>query len=371
LIEILPADNKKTFKEFIKFPFKLYSKDPLWVPPLISDIKKQFSPRNPFFKHAEVMPFIAKSNGETAGRIAAIYNRLHVDFHKEQAGFFGYFECVDDNAVAAGLLKKAGQWLNEKGMTVMRGPINFSMNEECGLLIEGFDQSPMIMMPYNFPFYQELFEGFGLTKAKDLYAYISGVMDTFPEKVYRVAKMAEKQRIKARPINMKSFDNEMKIFKSIYDSAWEKNWGHVPMTDEEIEHMAEKLKSGIVPELALIAECNGEPVGFMMFLPDFNYVLKKLNGRLLPLGIFKALWYSRKIRDARLLLLGIKEGYRRRGVDSLLFIEGLKALHNKGYRRMEYSWVLEDNYAVQRTIETMNGRLYKKYRIYEGELRKR
>ncbi|MBI5740905.1 MAG: N-acetyltransferase [Nitrospirae bacterium] len=365
MLEVLPANDKRSFREFIKFPFRLYSADPLWVPPLISDVKKQFSPENPFFRHAEVMPFIARNNNETVGRITAIYNRRHVEYHDETAGFFGYFECVDDNAVAAGLLKKAGQWLGERGMTVMRGPMNFSINEECGLLIEGFDEPPMIMMPYNFSYYQRLFEGCGLAKAKDLYAYVADVMKTFHEKVYRVAQVAARQGIKARPLNMKHFDEEMKVFKDIYESAWEKNWGHIPMTDEEIGHMAEKLRPVIVPDLALIAECNGEPVGFMMFLPDFNYVLKKLNGRLFPFGIFKALRHSGKIKDARLLLLGIKEGYRRRGVDSLLFIEGLKALHKKGYRRMEYSWVLEDNYAVQRIIETMNGRLYKKYRIYE------
>jgi len=368
LIEILPADNKKNFKEFLNFPFKLYSNDPYWVPPLISDIKKQFSARNPFFRHAEVMPFIARRNNETVGRITAIYNRMHIDFHNEKAGFFGYFDCIDEDAVAGCLIGKTKEWLAEKGMTVMRGPMNFSINEECGLLIEGFDSSPMIMMPYNFPYYQKLLEGCGLSKAKDLYAYTADVMDTFPEKVYRVSKVAEKQGIKIRPINLKSFDSEMRIFKRIYDSAWGKNWGHIPMTDEEIEHMAGKLKPVIVPELALIAELNDEPAGFMMFLPDLNYVLKKLNGRLFPFGIFRALRHSGKTKDARLLLLGIKEGARKRGVDSLLFIEGLKALHKNGYRRMELSWVLEDNYPVQRIIETMNGRLYKKYRIYEREV---
>jgi GNAT superfamily N-acetyltransferase len=368
LIEILPAYDKKHFKEFLNFPFRLYSGDPLWVPPLKSDIREHFSAGNPFFRHAEVMPFIARNNNETVGRIAAIYNRLHVDSHNEKAGFFGYFDCIDESAVARLLIDKVKQWLNEKGMTILRGPMNFSVHEECGLLIEGFDKPPMIMMPYNFEYYQKLLERSGLSKAKDLYAYITDVMATFPEKVYRVARIAGKQGIKIRPIKLKSLDEEMKIFKGIYDSAWEKNWGHLPMTDEEIKHMAGKLKPVLVPELVLIAEHSGEPVGFMMFLPDLNSVLKKLNGRLFPFGVFKALWYSRKIKDVRLLLLGIREGFRRRGVDSLLFIEGLKALHKKGYRRMEFSWVLEDNYAVRRIIETMEGRLYKRYRIYETKI---
>lgn len=368
MIEILPAYDKKHFREFLDFPFRLYSMDPFWVPPLKSDIREQFSAGNPFFMHAEVMPFIARINDETVGRVAAIYNRLHVDTHNEMAGFFGYFDCIDENTVAKQLIDKVRQWLGEKGMTVVRGPMNFSVNEECGLLIEGFDKPPMIMMPYNFPYYQKLLERSGLSKAKDLYAYIADVMARLPEKVYRVADIAKKRGIKVRPINLKSFDSEMQTFKRIYDSAWEKNWGHIPMTDEEIAHMARKLKPVIIPELALIAEYGNEPVGFMMFLPDLNYVLKKLNGRLFPLGIFRALWYSRKIKDVRLLLLGIKEGFRRRGVDSLLFIEGLRAVHKRGYKRAEFSWVLEDNYPVRRIIDTIEGRLYKKYRIFEGKI---
>lgn len=368
MIEILPASGKENFKEFVNFPFRLYSSDPLWIPPLKSDIKEHFSSGNPFFRHAEVMPFIAKRNHETVGRIAAIYNRLHIDSHNEKAGFFGYFDCIDDDAVARLLVEKTKQWLGERDITILRGPMNFSVHEECGLLIEGFDEPPMIMMPYNFAYYQKLLEKSGMSKAKDLYAYITDVMATFPEKVYRVADIAGKQGIKIRPINPKLLDEEMKIFKKLYDSAWERNWGHLPMTDEEIKHMAVKLKPIMVPELVLIAEYNGEPVGFMMFLPDLNCVLRKLNGRLFPFGIFKALWYSRKIKDVRLLLLGIREGFRRRGVDSLLFIEGLRALHKKGYKRMELSWVLEDNYPVRRVIETMEGRLYKKYRIYETKI---
>lgn len=365
MIEILPADNKKTFKEFLHFPFKLYGKDPLWVPPLLKDIKEQFSPQNPFFKHAEIMPFIAKINGDTVGRIVAIYNEAHTKFHEENVGFFGYFDCTDENAVAHVLIEKVKSWLREKGITLLRGPMNFSSNEEWGTLIEGFEKPPMVMMPYNFSYYQKLFEACGLTKAKDLFAYIIDTPETLPEKTFRVGSIAEKHGIKVRPIDIKSFENEIALFKSVYNSAWEKNWGFVPMTDEEINYMAKKLKPVIVPELTLIAECNNEAVGFMMLLPDFNYVLKRLNGRLSPLGVLKALWYSRKIKDLRLLLLGVKPGYRRMGVDALLFIEGLKAVKKNGYKKVEFSWVLEDNYPVQNLIKMVNGRLYKRYRIYE------
>ena len=368
MVEVLPADDKKSFKEFLNLPFKLYPKNSLWVPPLFKDIKEQFSPANPFFKHAEVMPFIAKANGETVGRMTAIYNEAHINFHGEKAGFFGFFDCIDKKDVVQALMEKVTQWLSDKGMSLLRGPVNFSTNEECGLLIEGFNNPPMLMMPYNFPYYQTLLENCGLRKAKDLFAFIIDVPDRLHEKTYRVARILERQKIKARPINIKSFENEMALFKNIYNSAWKKNWGFVPMTDEEIGYMAKKLKPLIVPELVLIAECNEEPAGIMLFLPDFNYVLGKLNGRLSPLGILKALYYSKKIKDLRLLLLGVKEGYRRQGVDAFLLIEGLKALKKNGYKKVEFSWVLEDNYPIQRIIETVNGQLYKKYRIYEKEI---
>jgi ribosomal protein S18 acetylase RimI-like enzyme len=368
VIEIVPADNKKNFREFLKFPFKIYGRETLWVPQLNKDIKEQFSSRNPFFANAEVMPFIARFNGEVAGRITAIHNRAHIEYSGEKAGFFGYFDCIDDSSVARALCDRVKDWLGQKGLSLMRGPMNFSSNEEWGVLIEGFNDPPMILMPYNQPYYEGLYEGMGLKKAKDLFAYIADVPDVFPDKVYRVERIAEKQGISVRPMNVKCFQDEMLIFKDLYNSSWEKNWGFMPMNEEEIEFTAQRLKPLIIPELALIAECNKRPVGFMMFLPDFNYVLKKLDGSLLPLGIFKALWHARKIKEARLLLLGIKEGFRRRGVDSLLFTEGLKGLKKKGFRRMEFSWVLEDNYAVQRIIETMQGRLNKKYRVYEGRI---
>lgn len=366
MIHVLPADDKKTFKEFLHFPFKLYDKNPYWVPPLLKDIRTQFSHQNPFFRHGEVAPFIAKSDGNTAGRITAIYNSAHINFWGERAGFFGFFECIDNLEVASALIEKVKQWLREKGMMLLRGPMNFSTNEECGLLIEGYDSSPMIMMPYNFPYYQRLLEGCGLRKAKDLFAYIIDMPESLPEKILRVGEIAQRHDIKVRHIDIKSFRQEMDVFKALYNSAWQKNWGFVPITEEELGYIARRLKPIIIPELTLIAEYKGVPVGFMILLPDFNYVLKKVGGRLLPFGIFKALWYSKKIKDLRLMLLGIKEGFRRQGVDALLFIEGFKAVKRMGcYKWVEFSWVLEDNTPVQRLIELSDGKLYKTYRIYE------
>jgi hypothetical protein len=222
LIEVIPADGNKTFKEFLHFPFKLYRRDSLWVPPLLTDIKKRFSPENPFFKHAEVAPFIAKNNGETVGRITAIYNEAHISFTGEKAGFFGFFDCIDNMKTANALFNRVIQWLKAKGMILLRGPMNFSSNDEWGLLIEGHDSPPMLMMPYNYPYFQTLLDNCGFTKAKDLYAYIIDVPETLPEKTFRVAAIAAKQNLKVRPIDLSSFDSEMKIFKGIYNSAWEK-----------------------------------------------------------------------------------------------------------------------------------------------------
>ncbi len=226
----------------------------------------------------------------------------------------------------------------------------------------------MLMTPYNPPYYNDMMEKYGLRKAKDLYAFIHGVRDSLPEKILRVAAIAEKRGITVRPVDKKRFQEEMRIFKEIYNSAWEKNWGFIPLTDEELDYLGERLRQIAVPELTLIAEDDGEPVGFMGLLPDFNRVLKHMKGNLNPFTILKALYYSRKITDLRLLLLGIKKDYRNKGVDALLFREGFEGVKKGGYKRVEFSWILEDNIAVQRLVDMIGGRLYKKYRVYEKEI---
>lgn len=328
-------------------------------------MKEQFSAGNPFFAHAEARYFIARKGRKTVGRVAAVINRRHIEFHKEAAGFFSFFESVDDHDVCSGLLDAVRDALKNKGMTVMRGPMNFSTNEECGFLVEGFDQAPMLMTPHNPPYYSDLMERYGMQKAKDLYAFIHEVRETLPEKVLRVAAIAEKRGVSVRPVDKRRFDEEMRVFQKVYNSAWERNWGFIPLTDEEILYLGERLKQIAVPELTLIAEDNGEPVGFLGLLPDFNHVLRHMKGKLNPLTILKALYYSRKITDLRLLLLGIKGEYRNKGVDALLYREGFDGIKKGNYKRLEFSWILEDNIPVQRIVEMVGGRLYKRYRIYE------
>jgi hypothetical protein len=367
-IEVFEVKSKKDLNDFIQLPFSLYYKDPFYIPPLNKEMFKEFSDKNPFFLHATVRYFLAKKEGKLAGRIISIINQRHIEFHNERTGFFGFFESSNNLEVAAALLDKVSEILRKEGMDIIRGPMNFSTNEECGFLLEGFNTPPVLMTPYNPPYYNDLMKRYGMTKSKDLYAYVYNVLDELPAKILRVAEIAVKNRISVRPVDKKKFNHEMNLFMDVYNSAWEKNWGFIPLTDEELIYLGEKLKTIVVPELTLIAEKEKKPVGFLGLLPDFNFILKHMNGKINPISIAKAIYYSKKIKDLRLLLLGIKSEYRNKGVDALLFREGFKGIKKGGYKRVEFSWILEDNIPVQRIVEMIGGRLYKKYRIYEKKL---
>ena len=368
-VEVRESGTKSGVKAFIKFPFSLYAGDPCYIPQLVRDLKTHFSSRNPFLRQAEVKFFMAFKNGLPAGRIVSIIDPEHNSFHKEKAGFFGFFESVNDSRVADALLTTVYDELMKQGMKVMRGPMNFSTNDECGFLIDGFNSPPVLMMSYNPPYYNELMEGWGMAKAKDLFAYNYSFTGTPPEKVVRVAALAERKGITARPINMKNFLADMHVFKDIYNAAWKDNWGFIPLSDDEISYSAERLKPLVVPEFTLIAEKDGEPVGFLGFLPDFNSVLKHMHGKLTPVTLLKALYFSKKIDTLRVLLYGIKPEYRSRGVEALLLAKGYDNIVQRGgYRNVEFSWILEDNLRVQRIIEMFGASLYKKYRIYEKKI---
>ncbi len=371
-MQIEQVTDKRGTDQFIRFPWKVYKGDLNWVPPLISEVKFILSRKNPFFHHAEAAYFLARKNGEAVGRIAAIIDRNHINVHNEQVGFFGFFECLPGQQEAAdALLNAASVWLKERDIEIMRGPMNPSTNDECGFLLEGFDSPPMIMMTYTPPYYLDYMERCGLTKSKDLYAYISIIKDV--PSIGRLEKLAStvKSRVPGltvRPLNIKDFKKELEAFKDIYNSAWSHNWGFVPMTDEEIDSAAKRLKSLIVPDLVIMVEVDGRPVAVLLALPDYNQVLKKINGRLGPVGIMKFVWYSRKISDIHVWAMGVKEEYRRKGIEGLLYLESFKAAMRKGYRHAEMSWVLEDNVLMQKGCELMGGRLYKKYRIYEKKI---
>lgn len=367
---IKEAIEKKEIIEFIKLPWKLYKKDPYWVPPLIKNQIKKLSPQNPFFSHSDLTLLLAIKGGEIVGRVAGIIDHNYIKFHDEKLGFFGFFESVSDREVSYSLLLKVKQWLKRQGMKKMAGPVNPSTNEECGLLIQDFNSAPCLMMPYNPPYYQLLIEDFGMRKAMDLYAYwldkdtfISDRLFQFEEKLRR-----KKSNIWIRSLNIKNFNDEIKIIKDIYNDAWVNNWGFVPMTDEEIDCMAKELKPFAIPELVLFAYMENGPVGFSVALPDYNQVLKHLNGKIGIIGILKYLYHSKKIKTLRIMLLGVKKEFQKRGIEALLYIETFKNGIKKGYRYAECSWILENNILMQMGIEAMGGRRYKTYRIYEMDI---
>ncbi|MCL5745869.1 MAG: N-acetyltransferase [Acidobacteria bacterium] len=366
-IDVAPVQASGDAAAFLKYPYTLYRKDPHWVAPLRLDQKRLFdTARHPFYKHAEIMRFLARRNGRTVGRVAAIWDRNHNEFHHERAGFFGFYESEDEPAVARGLLEAARVWLAGRGAEFMRGPVNPSTNYECGLLVEGFDTDPFVMMPYNPPYYSRLFEGVGLRKAKDLLAYVGRPEQVQREKIARVARAAaENGRFSVRAIRMAEFWTEVERIWKVYNAAWSRNWGFVPVTREEFWFLAKEMKPLVKPELLLLGEKDGEVVAFALALPDINQALKRARGRLFPLGLLKILYYQRRIRGCRVLTLGVVENRRTAGVAAAFYLALTDAAKRLQYGDCEFSWVLEDNTLMNRSLEALGANVHKVYRIYE------
>jgi GNAT superfamily N-acetyltransferase len=306
------------------------------------------------------------------GRIATCINYRHNQFHEEQTGFFGFFDVPDDYDIARKLLKVAMITLKKEGMERMRGPANFSTNHEVGFLVDGFDIPPCVMMTYNKPYLPRLAEKFGLKKCMDLLAFIITKEQGIDERINRVVeKLQQRSEIKLRSINMSDFDNEVRRLLQVYNAAWERNWGFVPMQEDEFFHQAKDLKQIVEPELVLIAEHKGEPVAFSLALPDINQALVHLNGRLFPLGLLKLLWHTKivnKVKTVRMITMGVVPKFQKRGVDSMLYVETFKRAAAKGYTTAELSWTLETNDLMIRASKQMGAQPYKKYRIMEMPL---
>lgn len=367
-IKVFPVRNKKDKMRFIKFPWKIYKDNEHWVPPLIMDRKKLLDmEKNPFYKHAEIELFLAERNGELVGRIAAVKNDLHNEHHKDNTGFFGFFECINDQNAANALFNAAKSWLKEKGFDTMRGPANPSSNDEYGMLLEGFDDSPRILMTYNPPYYLELCENYGLKKAKDLYAYkLENKKVMSSDKLKRVAEIAQKRSgMKVSQIDMKNFDRDLEKVKYVYNRAWEPNWGFVPMTDEELDHMAKDLKPLVEPSLVLFGEINDQLAGFALVMLDYNELFKSFNGKLFPFNFLKLFTQKKKIKWSRIITLGVVPQFQKKGLDAVFYWEIVNRAHAIGIDLGEASWVLEDNEMMNRGAQVMNGTIYKKYRIYE------
>lgn len=366
----MPVADGHDLKRFIAFPYDLHRDDPLWAPPLRRDVRTLLTPgRNPFFEHAEAAYFLALRDGRLVGRIAAIRNDEHQRVHQDRVGFYGFFDAVDDQAVATALFDTAAAWLRTKGFDTMRGPMNPSINDECGLLVDGFDTPPVILMTHNPRYYVPLHERYGFVKAKDLIAY-EGSGKAPPERLLRGAKLvAERRGIRLRRVDMRRFHEEVALVKDLFNRAWEQNWGFIPMTDAELEFLADQLKPIIIPDMVCIAELDGQVVGFAIAIPDMNVPLRRnRSGRLFPLGFLRILWHSRGNHRARIPLLGVVKEFRSRGVDALLYhwIWTRSVAH--GYWWGEAGWFLEDNHAMINSALKFGFQPYKTYRIYDKPL---
>ena len=369
-IAVRPVTTKQELTQFIRFPWQIYANDPHWVPPLLAERRRFFDTRrNPFFKHAEAAYFLATRDGRLCGTIAAAVDHHFNEFQKDQIGLFGFFEVERDYEVAARLFDAARDWLRERGMRVMRGPFNFSTNQEVGLLIDNFDADPVVLTTYNPPYYRELVERYGMQKAKDLYAYW---LDAGPLPA-GMAEAAERARrrpgVRVRPMRMRDFDNEALRVREIYNRAWSGNWGFVPVTEDEITEIGRGLKLIVDRDLCLFVELDGTPVGFVVCIPDVNQAIKPLNGRLFPFGWLRFLLAKRRLHFVRIFALGVLPEHHPVGVGALLYQQVWETGVRKGYVAGEMSWILEDNAPMNAAMQMMGGRVYKTWRIYDLPLR--
>jgi hypothetical protein len=372
-IEIKEVISSGDLMKFIKFSNELYRSEKYYVPYLISDRKKFLDrSKNPFFQHARVAYYLAYRDGKLAGRIAGIINDLHNEFHKEKTGFFGFFDCVNDMDVAGALFEAAANFVRREKMGIIRGPMNFSTNDEIGLLIDGFDSYPTFMMTYNPRYYIELYEKLGLRKVEDVFAYyIDDKCKPDERMVNIVEKVRARNRIKIREIDLNDFQNELEIVRTIYNDAWSDNWGFVPMTPEEFQHTADDFKKLVEPKLVLLAFVDNEPAGFTLAMPDYNQIFRKMNGRLFPTGLLKFIYYTkfkRIINGARIITMGIVHKYQKMGLDLILCYDTFIIGPRNGYWWGEMSWILERNTLMNKAAETLGGHIYKTYRIYDKPL---
>lgn len=373
-VEIIPVRSSRDLRRFVDLPWKIYnsSDHPEWVPPLRIAVRDALDAKsNPFYETAERELFLALKHGRPVGRIAAIENRAHNAFHHDRVGFFGFFECTNDQVAANALLRAAESWLGARKLDTMRGPMNPSTNHECGLLVGGFEEHPMIMTTWNPRYYPELLESLGFTKAKDLLAYFFPLQGAaaleLPERYRLTAERAlQGQTLAFRDLDMRNFAAEVDRCWEIYNSAWEKNWGFFPMSRASFLHEAKVLKYIVIPQFTFMAEVNGEPAGFMVIVPDYHRAYKKIgSGRLLPTGLLKILKAKPRLRTGRVMILGAKPEYRRRGIFALFMHEIVRRAKAYGAEGAEASWILEDNTKLNRPLAALGATEYRRWRIYD------
>jgi GNAT superfamily N-acetyltransferase len=368
--EVRAVNSRRELQAFIRLPWRLYRGSAEWVPPLISERKRHLDRRrNPFFEHAEAEYFLAWRDGEPVGRITAHVDHRFNEFHSNRWGMFGFFECERDPAVAGALLDTAESWLRERGRDRMVGPLDFSTNHECGVLVEGHEFRPQILENWHQPYYRELLEGQRMSKAMDLYKW-EIIYANRPEMYPVINELAERLEpehgIRLRRMRKRNLRSEVRAFMEVYNEAWSQNWGFVPLTDAELDHLAKELKPILDEDFACVAETeDGEVAGVSLSLPDFNKVLARLNGRLLPLGWLRALREQRRIDIVRVFALGVKPAYQHTGVAAALYRDVWDSVGRRRFRGAETGWILETNEAMNKAMEALTGRIIKRYRIYE------
>ncbi len=371
-VRVRAIQSKKDVDAFIKFPFRLYRGNPYWVPPLISERRNFFDPqKNPFYEHAEVQLFLAERDGEVVGTIAAVINDTHNQAYGERTGFWGIFETVEEYEVAERLFSAARDWVRERGMDRLRGPMNLAFHHEFGMLVDAFDSSPVILTTYNPPYYPDFVERFGFEKVKDHYAYYIDLRPyrspaDFPQRLVRVAEYARRRAgVNVRKPDLDDFENEVRRVYDVFNSAWRHNWGATPISQKEAIHLIGQLKPFLDRDLIYIAEKDGKPVGVSLSIMDYNQALLHMNGRLFPFGWLQFLIHRRKIDTLRVFMMGVIEDYRTQGLDSVFYFETAKVAVARRIKGVEMSLILEDNHMMRRIIEGFGGTIYKTYRLYD------
>jgi GNAT superfamily N-acetyltransferase len=367
---ISPVQSRADQKLFLELPWSINRRDPNWIPPLRQNQAELVGfRRHPFYDDAEAQAFLATKGGRPVGRVLAIINRAHNRVHKENRGFFGFFESIDDAEVAAGLFEGVRWWLGERGITQVRGPINPSLNYECGLLIEGFDTPPFFMMTHNLPYYQRLIEGSGFAKVEDMFAFwgqIGQLQDLDKKLEFIYHECNRRFDIKLRRMDRAHFDRDVRIFLSIYNQSLVGTWGFTPLSEAEVEHMAGTLKLLIVPEMTTIAEIDGRPVGAQFGLLDYNPRIKQIDGRLFPLGFLRLLWNKKGLKRIRLISTNVIPEYQKWGLGIVIAARLIPECHAWGIEEAEFSWVLESNRLSFGTLQRGGAKITKRYRIFDS-----
>jgi len=369
-LQIVPIKTPRERLKFIHMPWSLYEGDPHWVPPIIADQKAYLDPkRGVFFDHGEAELFLALRGGLAVGRVSAHVNDLYNQYHDEPKGFFGFFECENNQETAGALLRAVEQYHRGKGKKIVEGPLSFGIYDEVGVLVDGFDTDPYVLNVHNPPYYRELLEGAGFVKAIDWYAYRGFTDGPVEEKLFRARqRVLETPGFVLRNLDLKNVKREAAIVKGIFDTAWMENWGHVPLTEREYQRIVREMLKFAVPELSFIAEVEGQPVGFGLTVYDANVAVKKINGRLFPFGFIVLLANLKRTDRARHILMGIRKEYRNRGIETAIYASIAEQAHALGFREIEMSLIVEDNLSMRQSLKHLPVTIYKTYRIFQKEI---